>query len=159
MDVIAEPSVAIRETPRAPGSLRFLAVPPADAREIAQRLEPGHPPAATAASIVVVAATATLSVSALAEIREFMRRHPGALTLVVDRMDDAGCEYGVFDAQRQRLLANGITPDLFIPAISSTGEGIVSGPDRVDWYRGPTLMQWLGCPEARPAADRSKGSR
>jgi hypothetical protein len=161
MDAVADVAAATREPPGAtcgspdvPGATRWLVLPPADATRIARRVGDALRPAVSGASIVVVDAMARPSVAALAGIRAFLDRHPGACAVVVDRMDDAGCEYVVFDAQRAGLIAAGISPDLFVPAISSTGEGIVSGPDRIDWYRGPTLGQWLGSLPPRPAARR-----
>ncbi len=166
MDAIAvEASVATREPPRAscgspsapggtPQALRWLALPPADAARIARWVDASVRPAARDASIVVVDAMARPSVPALDGIRAFLGRRPGASAIVVDRMDDAGCEYVVFDAQRARLIAAGIAADVFVPAISATGEGIVSGADRIDWHRGPTLEQWLGSLPPRPAARR-----
>ena len=169
MDAIAvEASVATREpprascesprapggTPQAPEALRWLALPPADAARIARWVDASVRPAARDASIVVVEAMARLSVAALDGIRAFLGRHPGASAVVVDRMDDAGCEYGVFDARRRRLTDAGVSPDLFIPALSSTGEGIASGPDRIDWHRGPTLAEWLASLAMRPSLQR-----
>jgi hypothetical protein len=156
MDAIAvEASVATREPFRAScESLRWLALPPADAARIARWIDASARAAAPGASIVVVDAMARLSVPALDGIRAFLARHPAASAIVVDRMDDAGCEYVVFDAQRARLIAAGIAAQLFVPAISSTGEGLVSGPDRIDWHRGPTLAQWLGSLPPRSAARR-----
>jgi hypothetical protein len=137
-------SQAQRGSPQADGALRWLALPPADAARIARWVDASVQPVAPVAAIVVVDALSRLPAAALDGIRAFLGRHPGASAVVVDRMDDAGCEYGVFDAQRARLTAAGIAADLFVPATSSTGEGLVSGPDRIDWYRGPTLGQWLG---------------
>lgn len=149
-----ESSQAQGGMPQAPGVLRWLALPPADAARIARWVDASVRPAAPVASIVVVDAMSKLSAPALDGIRAFLGRHPGASAVVVDRMDDAGCEYGVFDAQRARLIAAGIAADLFVPATSSTGEGLVSGPDRIDWYRGPTRGQWLGSLPTPCAAGR-----
>ena len=152
MDAMAETPVAVHEPPSTSGALQLLALPPADATQITRRIAALRLPIIRAASIVVVDAMAKPSVTALAGIRAFLVRHPGASAIVVDRMDDAGCEYVVFDALRTRLTAAGISPELFVPAISSVGEGVVSGPDRVDWYRGPTLAQWLESLQVRPNA-------
>ena len=155
MDALAEATVAAREPRVASGAPRWLAPAPADATRVARWLAGSASPAACGAAVVVVGATARLSVEVLAGIRAFLQRHPGPCAVVVDRMDDAGCEYVVFDAQRARLAAAGIVADLIVPAISSTGEGIVSGADRIDWHRGPTLGQWLG--SLPPPAGRRGG--
>ena len=161
MDVVAEtrrverePSGAIHVPPETPRAIRWFAVAPADVTRVVRWIEPVQPTCASGLSIVVVDAMATLPVPALAGIRAFLGRHSGPSAVVVDRMDDAGCEYGVFDARRRRLTDAGVSPDLFIPALSSTGEGIASGPDRIDWHRGPTLAEWLASLAMRPSLQR-----
>ena len=134
---------ARRTSPDAHGALRWFAVVPADPARIARWIDAGRTRRASAASIVVVDAIAKLSMPALAGIRSVLGRPAGAAVVVVDRLDDAGCEYSVFDARCRALTEAGMSPDLFIPVLSSTGEGLVSGPDRIDWHRGPTLAAWL----------------
>ena len=158
MDAIAErpqaapaSAGATCEPPRAAAALRWHASPPADAARIARWIDASALPPASGASIVVVDALTKLSAPALEALRAFLDRHPGASAVVVDRMDDAGCEYVVFDALRARLVAAGLVADRFVPAISATGEGIASGADRIDWYRGPTLREWLASLSPQPA--------
>jgi sulfate adenylyltransferase subunit 1 (EFTu-like GTPase family) len=59
-------------------------------------------------------------------------------------MDLAGCEYVVFKSAIKRYRAAGIEPDIAIPVISASGEGLCRTADRIDWYSGPTLQHWLG---------------
>lgn len=159
MSTILAPSAPVRARPPQPGTLEILAVPPADAARIGRLIGSARFAIGAAAVAVVVDAMAALPAAAVARIRGLARRHPGRLAVVVDRMDDAGCEYVVFDARRRWLLEAGVAADVFIPAISAFGEGIVSGPDRLDWYRGPTLAYWLAGVHARSAAGRREDVR
>ena len=93
--------------------------------------------------VAVVNAIAPPATSELADLLFVTRRQRGRVALVVDGMDQAGCEYVVFKAARERYQASGIHTDIVIPVIANSGEGICSGPDRIDWYSGPTLEQWL----------------
>ena len=77
------------------------------------------------------------------QLKALASRHPGRLAIVVDQMDRVGCEYVVYAECRQRLTTLGLKADFITPAIAETGEGIVSGSDRIEWFGGPTLRDWL----------------
>lgn len=109
--------------------------------------------------VVSVSATAALRDADLSALRVLAARHPGRFAVVVDRMDDVGCEYVVFDAIRRRLLEAGIGPDLLRPVIVSSGEGVVGGVDRIDWHSGPTLVAWIDALRVRFASSFSGGGR
>lgn len=96
------------------------------------------------AGVGVVEALAPIDSHTLGSLRSLSTRHRGQFALLVDRMDLAGCEYVVFKSAIERYRAAGIKPDVAIPAISASGEGICFAADRIDWYSGPTLQHWLG---------------
>lgn len=93
--------------------------------------------------VLVIHAITPLHLNELSVLLSVLERQRGRVALLIDGMDQAGCEYVVFKAAAERYQALGIHADIIIPTITSTGEGISSGPDRIDWYDGPTLEQWL----------------
>ena len=87
----------------------------------------------------------------LADLKRAAHQYPGRFPIVIEGMDKGGCEYVVFRAALERCRAAGIDADIIIPAITSSGEGFFAGPDRIDWYGGPTLAQWLSAMASREA--------
>ena len=99
--------------------------------------------------VEIIDALSPLDHGRLADLKRTARQYPGRFAIVIDGMDKAGCEYVVFKAAVERCQAAGIDADIIIPAITSSGEGIFAGPDRIDWYSGPTLEQWLSVTGSR----------
>jgi len=95
------------------------------------------------ACVGVVDAIAPPGGARLSEMAKAASVHQGRFALVIDGMDRAGCEYVVFKSVLERCQSAGIFADLVIPVIASTGEGLSFVMDRIDWYQGPTLQQWL----------------
>ena len=175
MGILAEPFVSHWTGAPVRAVLELVALAPArgggligllDSRGITVQLaeEGGRsitPPAGQVVRVGVasVSATAALRDADLSALRVLAARHPGRFAVVVDQMDDVGCEYVVFDAIRRRLLEAGIAPDLLRPVIVSSGEGVVGGVDRIDWHSGPTLVEWIEALHVRLASPLSGGGR
>ena len=124
---------------------------------------PGHPQytrnMATAASTAMLA---VVLVDAETGIREQTRRHARIcglmgirqMVLAVNKIDRTGYDQAVFERIREEFEAmaaplefDRITP---IPVSALNGDMVLDRGDKLDWYRGPTLMDAL---EAAPVDD------
>jgi bifunctional enzyme CysN/CysC len=107
---------------------------------------------------------AILLVDAQEGLREQTRRHCFLLSLLglrqivvaVNKMDLVDYRPDVFDTIRAELaefLAKlGVEPAHFIPISAKNGEGLLTGSDRMPWYRGPMLLEVLERFRANPPA-------
>ncbi|MFM8547212.1 MAG: hypothetical protein ACKODB_06335 [Betaproteobacteria bacterium] len=135
-----DPSLKASCTP-APVGLEIIGP---NSKYIFELLERGKLRLGEPAGVGVVHALAPIDSRHLESLRALFQRQRGRFALLVDRMDLAGCEYVVFKSAIKRYRAAGIEPDIAIPVISSSGEGLCLTADRIDWYSGPTLQHWLG---------------
>ena len=132
---------------------RYFATP---ARKFIIGDSPGH--AQYTRNMVTAASTAdvaVLLVDARHGLREQTRRHAylarwvgiSRVVLAVNKMDLAGFDRNVFarisDAFAQFAAKLGFEEIRAIPVSALRGDNIVSHGESMDWYRGPTLLQYL----------------
>jgi bifunctional enzyme CysN/CysC len=105
---------------------------------------------------------AVLLVDAQEGLREQTRRHCFLLSLLglrqivvaVNKMDLVGYKSEVFEAIRTELgeflTKLGVEPSHFVPISAKLGEGLLKHSDKMNWYRGPTLLEALEKFRANP---------
>jgi len=75
--------------------------------------------------------------------------------VAVNKMDLVGYDAGTFDAIRVALdalcVTLGLPPPQVVPVSALQGDNVVRGTDRMPWYTGPTLLDWLEGLDTRPA--------
>jgi len=112
------------------------------------------------------AQVAILVVSAPDGVQEQTRRHAFLVHLLgikevivaVNKMDLEGYEQGAFErvkAQTTQLLSSlGYTEPRFIPISAMEGDNVYKPSGKMDWYRGPTLIQALDEIEPEMAGEK-----
>jgi bifunctional enzyme CysN/CysC len=106
---------------------------------------------------------AVLIIDALEGVRDQTRRHGYLLHLlgikqvaiVVNKMDrvDFGADRfkEISDEISAHLIGLGVTPSAIIPISARDGDGVAEHTPRIDWYKGPTVVEALDALEpARP---------
>jgi bifunctional enzyme CysN/CysC len=106
---------------------------------------------------------AVLIIDALEGVRDQTRRHGYLLHLlgvrqvavVVNKMDRVDFSAARFDAISNEISAHlnslGVTPAAVIPISARDGDGVAERTPRIQWYRGPTVVEALDSLEpARP---------
>jgi sulfate adenylyltransferase subunit 1 (EFTu-like GTPase family) len=106
------------------------------------------------AAIVVVDAIRGLDRAGRDALDQLVATHVPHVIVAVNRMDLAGYEYEPFKTVRAQVAeaaeashAGGIA---VVPVSARLGDNILDRGDRIDWYPGRTLIEFL-----RAAADRS----
>lgn len=111
------------------------------------------------------AEAALLLIDAHEGVQENSRRHGYVLgllgirqvTVVVNKMDLVGFDRAVFDrieAEYREFLAGcGMVPQRFIPISARDGDNVATRSKRVDWYRGPTVLEAVDLFQKAPARE------
>ena len=106
---------------------------------------------------------AVLVIDALEGMREQSRRHAYLLSLLgvrqivaaVNKMDLVGYDRARFEAVardcRDYLTRIGVACDRFVPISARGGDNVAQRSTAMLWYAGPTILEALRGPEARPA--------
>lgn len=115
-------------------------------------------------AVIVVDARAGLDAHAHAAIAEAGDTQVPHLIVAVNKMDLAGYEYDVFKRVRAEVAvaaaerASGVA---VVPVSAWFGDNVVSRGDRIDWYPGTTLAEFLAAAAGvnRARRDANKGPR
>lgn len=104
---------------------------------------------------------AIILIDATRGVLEQTRRHAaicslmgiGPVLAVVNKMDLAGFDQGRFDQVREAFTQFagqlGLTDVTVIPAVARTGAQVVQRDARLDWFGGPTVLEWLHAVQPR----------
>jgi bifunctional enzyme CysN/CysC len=106
---------------------------------------------------------AVLIIDALEGVRDQTRRHGYLLHLLgikqvaivvnkMDRVDFSASRFKeISDEISAHLIGLGVTPSAVIPISARDGDGVAEHTPRIDWYKGPTVVEALDALEpARP---------
>jgi bifunctional enzyme CysN/CysC len=106
---------------------------------------------------------AVLIIDALEGVRDQTRRHGYLLHLLgvkqvavavnkMDRVDFSAARFNDISAEiSSHLIGLGVTPSAVIPISARDGDGVAERTPRIDWYKGPTVVEALDALEpARP---------
>ncbi len=101
------------------------------------------------------AEAALLVIDALEGVREQSKKHGYLLSMlgvkqvavVVNKMDLVGYRQDLFEAiekeYREFLTQLKVIPERVVPVSAKSGDNIVTRSPRLDWYRGPTVLETL----------------
>ncbi len=101
------------------------------------------------------AEAALLVIDALEGVREQSKKHGYLLSMlgvkqvavVVNKMDLVGYRQDLFEAiekeYREFLAQLKVIPERVVPVSAKSGDNIVTRSPRLDWYRGPTVLETL----------------
>ncbi|WP_050628310.1 adenylyl-sulfate kinase [Bradyrhizobium viridifuturi] len=109
---------------------------------------------------------AVLIIDALEGVRSQTRRHGYLLHLLgvkqvavvvnkMDRVDFSAARFNEISAEiSAHLIGLGVTPTAVVPISARDGDGVAEHTPRIDWYKGPTVVEALDALEpAKPLAE------
>lgn len=97
-------------------------------------------------ALIVVDALRGVTARAAAALDAALQSGIARVIVAVNRMDAAGYEYEVFKsvaAQVAQLTAGAAQRVSLVPVSAWRGDNVAHRGDNIDWYRGPTLVEFL----------------